>query len=290
MTRTDRTSTSRRVASLIAATVFLFAACSGATTSTGPTAAPAAPAAAASSASYQVKVAEDPQLGAYLTGEDGKSLYLLTADSSDTTTCTGSCATAWPPFELDAGETVTSGDGVTGVLDSLTRTDDGKQQVTYNGIPLYYFAKDTSAGDINGQGVKGGWFLVAPGSTAQGGPITGGVGQGATVAPSAAPSEPAQSGYSRGSAAAPPAATGGASAQITNFAFAPADITVTVGETVMWTNTDSASHTVTADDGSFDSGGIGPGATFTQAFTTAGTHTYHCTIHPSMTGTVTVTP
>jgi plastocyanin/predicted lipoprotein with Yx(FWY)xxD motif len=291
MTRTDRTTTSRRVASLIAAMVFLFAACSGATSSTAPTAAPAAGSAAAtSSASYQVKVAEDPQLGAYLTGKDGKSLYLLTADSADTTTCTGSCATAWPPFELDAGESVTGGDGVTGVLASLTRADDGKQQVTYDGIPLYYFAKDTKAGDINGQGVKGVWFLVAPGSTAKGGPITGGVGQGATVTPSAAPSEPAGGGYSRGPAASSPAATGGASAKIANFAFAPVDITVTVGETVTWTNADSPSHTVTADDGSFDSGGIAPGATFSQSFTKAGTYAYHCTIHPSMTGTVTVTP
>ncbi len=180
---------------------------------------------------------------------------------------------------------------MTGALASLTRADDGKQQVTYNGIPLYYFATDTNAGDVNGQGVKGVWFLVAPGSTTQGGPITGGVGQGATVAPSAAPSEPAGSGYSRGGpAASPSAATGGASAQIANFAFAPADITVTVGETVMWTNTDSASHTVTADDGSFDSGQIASGTTFEQAFTRPGTYTYRCTIHSSMTGTVTVTP
>jgi predicted lipoprotein with Yx(FWY)xxD motif len=141
--------------------------------------------AAASGAAYQVAIAQDPKLGAYLTGEDGKSLYLLTADAANKTTCTGGCASAWPPFELDPGETVTPGTGVTGTLATMTRADDGKQQVTYNGIPLYYFGKDTKAGDIGGQGVKGVWFLAAPAATAAGGAITGGAGQGS---PSAAPS------------------------------------------------------------------------------------------------------
>lgn len=194
MARTDRTSASLRVASLIAATAFLFAACSGAAATAAPTAAPAA-SVAASAAVLQVKVAQDPKLGAFLTGADGKSLYLLTADSMNTTTCTGGCATAWPPFEVASSGSVTAGSGVTGALATTTRADDGKNQVTYNGIPLYYFAKDAKAGDINGQGVKGVWFLVAPASTAQGGPITGGVGQAAAPAPSAAPSQSAPGGY-----------------------------------------------------------------------------------------------
>jgi plastocyanin len=88
------------------------------------------------------------------------------------------------------------------------------------------------------------------------------------------------------SAAAP--AAGGSAVSIANFAFAPASMSVAVGTTVTWTNTDSAGHTVTADDGSFKSDKLGTGTTFSQTFTTAGTFAYHCSIHSSMTGTITV--
>ncbi len=279
MTRTDRVTTSRRVAALAAAAAFLLAACSGSAATAAPTTAPtvaASTAPAASAAAYQVKVAQDAKLGAYLAGEDGKALYLLTKDTQNTTNCSGECATAWPPFELDPGESVTPGDGVTGKLATITRADDGKGQVTYNGIPLYYFAGDAAAGDVKGQGVKGVWFLVAPDSTAASGTITGGVGQAAAA--SAAP--PAASASTGGS---------GTDAKIANFAFAPATLTVKVGASVTWTNADGAAHTVTADDGSFNSSDIAPGTTFKQTFAKAGTFTYHCAIHKSMTGTVTVT-
>ena len=280
MTRTDRVTTSRRVTALVAAAAFLFAACSGSAATAAPTTPPtAAPPAsvAASAAVYQVKVAQDAKLGAYLTGEGGKALYLLTKDAPSTTNCTAGCATAWPPFELDPGETVTPGDGVTGKLATFARADDGKGQVTYNGIPLYYFAGDSAAGDVKGQGVKGVWFLVAPDATAASGTITGGVGQAAAA--SAAPS------------AAASAATGGSGSdvKIANFAFGPATLTVKVGASVTWTNADTTAHTVTADDGSFNSSDITPGTTFKQVFAKAGTFTYHCNIHHSMTGTVTVT-
>jgi plastocyanin len=93
--------------------------------------------------------------------------------------------------------------------------------------------------------------------------------------------------------AAAPAATSapaaaGDTVTIANFSFQPATITVPVGTTVTWTNDDSASHTVTADDGSFTSESLGQGATFTRAFPAAGTFAYHCRIHPSMTAVVTV--
>jgi len=95
------------------------------------------------------------------------------------------------------------------------------------------------------------------------------------------------------SPAASPAANtqAGASAQavsIQNFAFNPATLTVPVGTTVTWTNNDSTAHTVTADDGSFKSGNVDPGATFSFTFSTAGTFNYHCEIHPNMTASITV--
>jgi plastocyanin len=86
-----------------------------------------------------------------------------------------------------------------------------------------------------------------------------------------------------------PAATmDGAAVTIAGFAFQPASIEVTIGTTVTWTNDDPAPHTVTATDGSFDSGTLASGATFSQVFQAAGTFEYACAIHPTMTGSVIV--
>lgn len=75
---------------------------------------------------------------------------------------------------------------------------------------------------------------------------------------------------------------------IDNMQFNPDPVSVATGDSVQWTNNMGFPHTVTADDGSFDSGPIGPGQTFTQTFTAAGSVGYHCDIHPQMTGTITV--
>ncbi len=75
-----------------------------------------------------------------------------------------------------------------------------------------------------------------------------------------------------------------------NKGFSPDNITLVIGvnNTVTWTNNDSSIHTVTANDGSFDSGYLNPGATFTYTFTEPGVYEYHCQIHPWMIGYVTV--
>jgi len=70
--------------------------------------------------------------------------------------------------------------------------------------------------------------------------------------------------------------------------FLPEDLTINVGDAVTWTNDDDSSHTVTADNGQFDSGNMGEGATWSHTFTEAGTYDYKCNYHSSMTGTVTV--
>lgn len=75
---------------------------------------------------------------------------------------------------------------------------------------------------------------------------------------------------------------------IVNMSFTPASITVSPGTTVKWNNNDNMTHTVTGDDKSFDSGDISAGSSFARMFSVAGTYAYHCTIHPSMTGTVVV--
>ena len=70
--------------------------------------------------------------------------------------------------------------------------------------------------------------------------------------------------------------------------FSPEELTINVGDTVTWTNDDDSPHTVTADDGQFDSGNMGEGATWSFTFTEAGTYDYKCNYHSSMTATITV--
>ena len=77
---------------------------------------------------------------------------------------------------------------------------------------------------------------------------------------------------------------------IQNFSFKPAQITVKRGTRVTWINKDMTKHTATASNGAFDSGVLRPGQSYSHTFKTAGrTNNYHCQIHPSMRGSVTVT-
>ncbi|WP_461188084.1 COG4315 family predicted lipoprotein [Arthrobacter sp. Z4-13] len=91
----------------------------------------------------------------------GMSVYYYTKDVKDsgTSTCTGGCLTAWPPLLTTSDEPKV--EGVTGTVGTITTPEDAKQ-VTLNGLPLYYFAKDTKAGDILGQGVNDVWYLADP--------------------------------------------------------------------------------------------------------------------------------
>lgn len=75
---------------------------------------------------------------------------------------------------------------------------------------------------------------------------------------------------------------------IKSFKFTPADITVNVGDTVVWTNEDSAPHTVESSEGTLRSDQLSNGDTYSYKFTKAGKYSYICGIHPSMKGSVTV--
>jgi plastocyanin len=81
---------------------------------------------------------------------------------------------------------------------------------------------------------------------------------------------------------------GSGAVRIADFAFAPDSSDVKVGDSVKWTNSDGTTHTVTADDGAFDSGNLAGGKSFSFTFDQAGTFAYHCKIHQRMTGTVVV--
>jgi predicted lipoprotein with Yx(FWY)xxD motif len=180
-----------RVGAMVAMVAMLTAACSSSTTS-GSAAASAgsssgASASAGSSASAGTATVETQTgaVGTYLTDGSGRALYLFVSDTPTTSTCSGACATAWPPLTA-TGTPTASGQAQSAQLGTLSRTD-GTTQVTYAGHPLYYFVGDKSAGQTTGQGKNGFgalWWLVAPSGTA----IT------ATSAPSGATASPS-SGY-----------------------------------------------------------------------------------------------
>jgi plastocyanin len=75
---------------------------------------------------------------------------------------------------------------------------------------------------------------------------------------------------------------------INDLKFAPKELKIKKGDTVIWTNSDDRDHTVTADDDSFKSGNLGGGATFKQKFEKTGKYKYHCEYHPRMKATITV--
>jgi plastocyanin len=83
-------------------------------------------------------------------------------------------------------------------------------------------------------------------------------------------------------------AQGDTSVSIVDFGFDPGSVTIDAGSTVTWTNTGNATHTVTSDDGAFDSGNLASGDSYSFTFDTPGTYNYHCAIHPNMTGTIVV--
>jgi plastocyanin len=76
---------------------------------------------------------------------------------------------------------------------------------------------------------------------------------------------------------------------IKDYAFSPSTLTIQKGANVTWRNDDSVQHQITSDSQAFSSPLFGTGGTYTYQFNTTGTFPYHCSIHPSMKGTVTVT-
>jgi predicted lipoprotein with Yx(FWY)xxD motif len=104
--------------------------------------------------------AASSDLGTFLTGRDGLTTYYFAADAAPgVSVCEGDCLTAWPPVTVPAGNTVAAGEGVPGVLGTITGTD-GSTQVTYDGRPLYYWQGDTEPGQTTGHGVNDIWWVA----------------------------------------------------------------------------------------------------------------------------------
>jgi predicted lipoprotein with Yx(FWY)xxD motif len=150
------------LAAPIGAAALIATACSSASHTTSPASSSSGAASAASASSMTVKTQTGP-LGSYLADGSGRALYLFASDTSSTSSCSGTCATLWPP--LTAKGPVSAKEGASGTdITTITRPD-GTKQVTYAGHPLYYFAGDSGAGQTSGQGVNefgALWWLVAP--------------------------------------------------------------------------------------------------------------------------------
>lgn len=115
------------------------------------------------------------KLGQYLADPSGKALYTYGGDSSGVSKCTGSCLTSWPAYQA-VGLTTSLPQGIS----VITRSDNSQTQYAYNGMPLYYFASDSS-GQVTGNGVSN-FSIAAPAA--------------ASSQPAAAPNTSSSSGYS----------------------------------------------------------------------------------------------
>ena len=110
-------------------------------------------------ADASLSTATDAKLGSILVDGEGRTLYHFTKDVNGTIAYTGTCASTWPPFVVTGAAPQAPAGG--GTVATVTRPDGGTQ-VTFNGAPLYRYSGDSKAGDTNGQGIGGLWFVVSP--------------------------------------------------------------------------------------------------------------------------------
>jgi predicted lipoprotein with Yx(FWY)xxD motif len=119
------------------------------------------------SGSHTIAVSDNSSLGKVLVDSKGRTVYLFQKDTGSMSTCSGACATDWPPVTTTGKPT--AGSGLTASMVGTTTRSDGTKQVTYNGHPLYNYVGDQKAGDTNGQGISAfgaKWYAVSPaGST-----------------------------------------------------------------------------------------------------------------------------
>lgn len=110
--------------------------------------------------SAEVTVAvEDSELGQIVVDGEGRTLYIFLVDEGNESTCYDDCEANWPPLTVEGDP---AGEGVDASLLGTTEREDGSTQVTLDGHPLYYFAADETADDVNGQGVSDVWYVVSP--------------------------------------------------------------------------------------------------------------------------------
>ncbi|MEX2080452.1 MAG: plastocyanin/azurin family copper-binding protein, partial [Dehalococcoidia bacterium] len=211
-----------------------------------------------------LKLHDDDQFGEIIVDSRGRTLYRFDNDTPGVSNCSGGCLVNWPPLLLEIGEI--EAEGLDLEFGTITR-DDGREQVTLNDLPLYFWNGDMAEGDTLGQARGEVWWVI------------GADGEKITEAPAAPTATPA------------PTPTPVAS-DIQNFQLRSHN--VPVGTTITWTNRDSFPHTAThgvpsTPGGEFDSGTMAQNAQFSHTFDSAGAFPYYCALHTEMTASITVT-
>jgi predicted lipoprotein with Yx(FWY)xxD motif len=168
----NRTTTIGAACALAIAGALLAGCGSSSTTSSSTTAGAVTSAQAASSTqaaattsapTVVISTTKTPEDGTLISGANGRTLYVFKADEKSTSahakssTCYGGCANVWPPV-IVAGTPTVAGKANASLIGVTTRRD-GTKQVTYNGLPLYYYAADTKAGQATGNHLKDGFGL-----------------------------------------------------------------------------------------------------------------------------------
>ena len=117
--------------------------------------------ASTTSKSGTVMTAHSSKFGTILVASNRMTLYRYTPDMKNESTCSGACATYWPPLLVKGAAKPTAGSGATASLLGTTKRANGAMQVTYAGWPLYFYAGDKKAGQTNGQGFQKSWYVVS---------------------------------------------------------------------------------------------------------------------------------
>ena len=110
-------------------------------------------------------VAQSADHGKYVVDGTGKTVYMLDKDNATTSTCQEACATQWPPLLAQNGTPKAMDPALDDSAITVIQRKDGTQQVAYGGHPLYHYAQDTAAGQLNGAGKEdpyGHWAVVTP--------------------------------------------------------------------------------------------------------------------------------
>jgi predicted lipoprotein with Yx(FWY)xxD motif len=154
-----RTTSMRRGA--VALALLALAGCGSSSYGGGSAAATSSSSAATSNADLKTA---DTSLGKVVVNADGRTVYVFDKDTSGSgaSACSGNCLAKWPPVQAASGKP--TGSGVTGELGTIKR-DDGTEQVTLAGMPLYLYVGDSHPGDVTGQAVGGIWWAVSPSGT-----------------------------------------------------------------------------------------------------------------------------
>jgi len=149
----------------LAATAMVLAACSNDSTTPPAGGGTTTSSSGGTMSAATVQVADNGTYGKILTDGQGNTLYLFEQDQGTKSACATGCSSTWHALTVSGGQP-SAGDGANTSLVGVAKQADGSMQVTYNGHLVYTYTGDSTAGDTNGEGISGVWFVVSPSGSA----------------------------------------------------------------------------------------------------------------------------